>query len=165
MPQLINRVPPGLLSLLEIKSVGQNLVGLGDTLQATLEMREAYYAAVSQPYQDTTAALGAVGFFGGTISSPPPGEIWVFPTIGIATNTIPAATSYRVKWAIAQLGSGIALHSGSNLAVTTGERLFDVDQGPFYVRSGEQLGVFVSGLTLGVAQIFSIYGRRVIVQI
>lgn len=167
MPQLINRIPPGLLSLLGIKGTGLNPVLLADELRPIIDTTEAYYAAVSQPYEDTTAALSTTGFAGGTISSPPPGEIWIFPSvIAKFSAALAAGTTYRVRIAVAQAGSGQLLHIGPDAASgTTGSQPVTSSAGPIYVRPGELLGVFVEAVTLGTAGGCVINGRRVVLQI
>lgn len=167
MPQLINRIPPGLLSLLGIKGTGLNPVLLGDELRAIIDTTEAYYAAVSQPYEDTTAALTVTGFAGGTVASPPPGELWVFPTV-IAKFSAPlaAGTTYRVRVAVAQSGGGQLLHVGADAAAgTVGSQPVTAEAGPIYVRPGELLGVFVEQATLGTAGGCVINGRRLVLTI
>lgn len=167
MPQLINRIPPGLLSLLGIKGTGLNPVLLADELRPIIDTTQAYYAAVSQPYQDVATGLTAVGFFGGTISSPPPGELWVFPsaTVGFGA-ALAAGTTYKVRLAVGQLGSGEILHTGPGVAEgTVGSRPIAPDAGPLYVRPGETLGVWVEAVTLGTAAPVAIFGRRVVLTL
>jgi hypothetical protein len=167
MPQLINRVPPGLLSLLGIKGTGQNPVLLADELVTTLNTTEAYYAAVSQPYQDVVTTPGTVGFFGGTISSPPAGELWVFPNVQCAFGApLAAGTTSKVRLAVAQLGSAEILHASPGVCEgTVASRPLGPDSGPLYVRPGETLGVWVESLTLGTAASVAIFGRRVVLTL
>lgn len=166
MPQLINRVPPGLLSLLGIQSTGRNPVLLADDLQAVLDLTQSYFIGQSQVYGDVTAALGTTGFFSGAVGSPSAGELWVFSQVVIACGVLPAATTYRVRPAVAQVGTGEILHVSSMTASgTAGERPVAATTEPIYVRPNELLGVFVESVTLGTASPFAIYGRRTILRV
>jgi hypothetical protein len=167
VPQLINRVPPGLLSLLGIQSTGRNPVLLADDLQPVLNLTDAYLFAQSVPFADTTAAIGATGFVSGLSSpTPPPGEIWVFSSYTVVfTVPLPAGTTYRVRPCVGETSSGIIVHCGEVASGTVGERPIARSGEPFYVAPGQLVGAYCESVTLGTAQAVALYGRRTILRV
>ena len=75
MPLPINRVPPGLVSLLDVKNYGMNPVQLGDQLNPVLDLGNAYAAANARLLNGTSNAIAAVG----TYSTPAAGSTFVVP--------------------------------------------------------------------------------------
>ena len=83
MPQSLNRIPAGLLSLLQIKSLGRNPSALSDFVQPTLEMSESYFTTLSLRFARASTAGVASADQGTRISliEVPENEIWIPKTL------------------------------------------------------------------------------------
>lgn len=61
MPSVINRVPPGLLSLLDIKAQGENPRFLGDQVTPTFDFWQLYEIEKREPRASAVVGSGTVG--------------------------------------------------------------------------------------------------------
>ena len=102
MPALIQRIPPGLLSFLGLKSTGQNPNVLADTVVPTLNLEHLYLA------QDlrVSSATQNVANAGQSISlAVPNGEAWRVLGIGYSADTLTAPATLKVALKIAPGGA------------------------------------------------------------
>lgn len=106
MASLINRVPPGLLSLLDIKASGQNPTILPDTLVPQLDVTDLYLNGFGEQASVLTAAITANGFWGVTAFDAGPGELIVLTSC--------------VAYVDANLGAGTSLTYALVIADNTG---------------------------------------------
>jgi hypothetical protein len=113
MPSTINRVPPGLLSLLDVKSMGVNPVQLGDQLLPVIELGNQYAAATGQLQTGTTpvaAAPGRVEPSSGYSYRAGPGELLVVSYVCARTTAVLGAgvsARFRVCMYDATLGANV----------------------------------------------------------
>jgi hypothetical protein len=162
MPSQVNRVPPGLLSLLGIKSTGVNPTMLGEELTPTMDLTQMYAAGHAVSLFGTTGVINATGMWdGGGLTQVPAGEFWICDSVCItSTAVLGAGTIYRGRAAVADVTGGIIRVLGPTSGnVTQTERFATQLQGPIYVRPNETIGVFIEGFTAGVAQAFNVSGR------
>jgi hypothetical protein len=150
---LINRVPPGLLSLLDIKALGQNPSELSGVVAPTLDMLDFYLRSYSSLVTDFTAVINAIGFFPVTAFDTQPGEIVVLSGLGvIADSTLAAGTS--VSWcpviADGALGRIIA-KIGEPASGTAGQQLTSGTNEIIILPPQTRIGVMVNTVTLGTA--------------
>lgn len=162
MPQPINRVPPGLLSLLGIKSLGMNPAQLADELRGILDLTQLYTEAANETIFGTTPAVNAVGQFEftntGTRAKPNPGELWVVRRVAVApTAALGAGTTYNVQLCTihstygqvtGMIGQPISATVGASPATGSTEGV------PFLVSANTSIALWCNSLTLGVAANF-----------
>jgi len=148
MPSLINRVPPGLLSLLGIKALGQNPSVLGDLLQAHLDVTSLYLNAFADVTANTTTAFNSPGIQGPSGFTVPPGEMWVVTrAAGYTGANLPAATTVRCRMSVYDTVSQRLQYVGPSTTATTGERLSCALDGPVVLTSGEAVQVYCESFT------------------
>lgn len=151
MPQLINRVPPGLLSLLDIKALGQNPSVLSDLVQPTIDLSSFYYRIFSSMITDFTAVPAAVGFQPVTAFDAGPGEILICAGLGcIADSALAAGTTVRWTPVIADQATGRVLSQvAPEASGTAGEQPYTGTDEIVALGPGTRLGVMIESLTLG----------------
>lgn len=151
MPSLINRVPPGLLSLLGIKSLGQNPQFLPDTVQVTLAMERLYVSGFAAREVSSTGAFASPGFKA-TSLAPNPGELMVLDGIcGYSLAALGAGTTLKFKIVIADNASGTPTAVLSETASgTAGEIPSCGSDRLVVVPAGSVLGIHVDQLVVGV---------------
>lgn len=147
MPSLINRVPPGLLSLLGIKALGQNPSVLSDTIAAEIDVAPLYLQAFSELVANSTTPFTTTGIVGGLVVVPA-GEMWIVNRAACyAGAVIGAATTCRIKLVVYESVSQRILLTSEASTATTGERFLCSLQGPLVLSSGEQVAVFCESFT------------------
>lgn len=148
MPQQVNRVPPGLISLLGIKGSGQNPQLLADLITPTLDVTQAYLAGFSDRLQVDTAAVTARGILGSSGQlSPGPGEIFAVNEC-VAVNLGAAASTLRIRLCLYDTGTGNIFAASPDAASSAAnEWAISAWHGPLYVPSGFDLGVVVESFT------------------
>lgn len=163
MPSQVNRVPPGLLSLLGIKASGQNPSILPDTLTPTLELLDLYMAGNAQEVVASTSAVNLVGIWGVASLQPGPGELYLVERMSVSTTTaLAAGTTYEVQPMLYEASTGARRYTvGPRVGATVGQVFCTASERPFIVTPGYRLGAFVSVATLGVAQQFAVAVRYV----
>lgn len=151
MPSLINRVPPGLLSLLDIKALGQNPSLLSDTVQPTLDVLNFYARSYGQLVTDFSNIPAAVGFLPVTAFDAGPGEIVICAGVCIiADATLAAGTTVRWRGVVADAATGRLVSTvGERVNAAAGEQLSSGTDELVIVPTGNRLGVMVEQLTLG----------------
>jgi len=161
VPGLINRVPQGLLSLLDLKAQGENAKELSYQLFTVLEALDFYLAPIREIVTDTETVPGT-GPDGDPNLSPPAGQIWFVRQFGVfSTADLAVGATLQVVAGILPL-SGVFLPMGdlSNLAAV-GERVASSVPDQFILQSGQQLGYFttVFGGAPGVVRITASIAR------
>lgn len=153
MPSLINRVPPGLLSLLGIKAMGENPVVLSDQLQPTLELSDLYAGANAIRLNGSTGNITGTGLFQVTALQPPSGEIWVVSSCCYRTNAaLAAATTIRGRAVVHDVSLGVPVYADSGtLTGTTGEQPSMGWARPVIIPPGYGVGVFIDAAIIGTA--------------
>lgn len=154
MPQLINRVPPGLLSLLGIKSLGQNPSLLADQVAPILELGNFYLGASSQIVGTTTGTVNATGIWAVAAIQPNPGELIICSSLFCSTAAnLAAATTIRFVPVVFNVQSGLPISSPSaRLASgTAGERPSSGWEQAVVIAPGQCAGIWVDSITLGTA--------------
>jgi len=151
MPSLVNRVPPGLLSLLGIKAGGQNPAILPDTLQPTLELLELYIAGNAQETLQLTSAVNLPGIWGIVSPAPGPGEIYYVERFSVGILSVLAAgTVYRVQPAIYDASAANKVWTfGPPVSAAAGEIFNCASDRPFILPAGYRLAAMVSQYTAG----------------
>lgn len=153
MPALINRAPPGLLSLLDLKAMGENPSRLADTVSPTLDMLDFYLRAYSSLVTDFTGLLNATGFFPVTAFDTNPGEVVVLGGLGvIADSVLAAGTTIGLcpVMADAALGRVIA-KVGEPVSATAAQQFTTGTNDIIILPPQTRLGVVVNNVTLGTA--------------
>lgn len=150
MPSLINRVPPGLLSLLGIKALGQNPSVLGDLLQAHLDVTSLYLNAFADVTAATTTAFSSPGIQGPSGFTVPPGEMWVVTrACAYTSSALAAATAARVRMAVYDTVQQRLQLVGEAASGIAGERMSCALDGPIVLTSGEAVQVYCEAFTAG----------------
>lgn len=159
MPSLVNRVPPGLLSLLGIKALGVNPSVLPDELTSTIELLDLYAAANSTIGQFPTAVVGAVGLFAGTGGTVPAGKLWLVSNVTVVTTaTLAAGTTYvdiTPVWYEAGLPR-VMTFGQVKAGGTAGQRIAVGSDTPVILPPNASVGLHCGGVTLGTSQAFYI---------
>lgn len=101
MAQNLNRIPAGLLSYFQIKSLGQNPSAFEDNVRPTLDLREFYNTSLGLQIATESQSLVDVGDRDTTIAeiTIPSNEIWICRGIQSTANcTAFAANEYVVGY-------------------------------------------------------------------
>lgn len=145
MPSMINRVPQGLLSLLDMKSGGKNAQELSQTLISVLDATDFYLASKREFLSAQIAP--ALGWNSSSTLSPAPGEIWLVRTLCAFSNAdIAAAATLQISVGLVPVG-GAATIGGMGLGISsgvfsTGQRAMSVFPQSFFLQPGDQLGFY-----------------------
>lgn len=160
----INRVPPGLLSLLAIKSLGQNPSLLSDTVQPSIELYKLYSGVYAEEMQATVSAPANVGIHTANAAVPGPGEIWIVSEFTLTpTAALAAGTTYGNICPVMVSRSSNAVYSldpGTVQTASAGQQLC-IGVRDFILPTNFTLGMFVGNLTLGTALDWYVFARFV----
>jgi len=152
LKQYINRVPPGLLSLLDIKSMGQNPVGLAEDLRAQLDVTSLYVGAVATARQGQTNAFGVPGLFPtatGFSFVAQPGEILILERcVLVAAAVLGAGQSYRVRLAVSD-SAGVMTYVSPAASGGPGERPATSAERVLILQPGSQLQLWIESSVAG----------------
>jgi len=153
MPSLINRVPPGLLSLLGIKAMGENPVVTTDELRPTIELLNFYVGPNSTRLNGSTGNITGTGLFQVTALAPPTGEIWLVDSCCYRTNAVlAAATTIRGRAVVHDVSLGVPVYADSGtLSGTTGEIPSMGWSRPVIIGPGYGVGIFIDSAVIGTA--------------
>lgn len=144
---LINRVPRGLLSLLDLKAQGENARELSYQLTTVIEALDFYLAAFREIVTDTETVPGT-GPDGDPNLSPPAGQIWFVRQFGVfSTADLPVGATLQIMAGVVPI-SGLFIPLG-NLSdrAAVGERVSSSVPDQFVLQPGEQLGYFTNVFT------------------
>lgn len=157
MPLPINRVPPGLLSLLDTKSGGVNPLVLSDELSGSLELLPFYAAATGQQYNGDSVAAAAVGQLAplgaGDNMRVPASQLWVVPFFNVRSGAVLAGGNCNVCLCVYNTSLGSLIWSSPNQAFVAGERVCIGTDRTLVLGPGYGLGIHISGMT-AAAQVF-----------
>jgi hypothetical protein len=155
MPSTINRVPPGLLSLLDVKSMGVNPVQLGDQLLPVIELGNQYAAATGQLLTGTTPAAAAPGRVepsSGYSYRAGPGELLVVSYIcGRTSAALGAGVSCRFRICVYDATLGANVFGGTVISGSVGELPQASTDRVLFVPPGFGIGVQVEQIAGGNA--------------
>lgn len=143
----INRVPAGLLSILDMKARGQNPRSLAEQVIGTVELGQQYLLQNRVWVSGNSAAVNAPGPFS-TITVPS-NEYWYINRVLARTGVnLAAATEYRVGVSLQRSNVAGAV---IGTAITLDPTLFEVGMRPavftdrpFWASPGDALGVWCS---------------------
>jgi hypothetical protein len=162
MPSQINRVPPGLLSLMDIKALGRNPDLLLDEVRPVFELREFYTRIYTQSEGTALLAVATPGAHAFTGITAGPGEVVLVSGLCVFTSAALAAlTEIRFRAAVilnstpavpiticGDLAEGVAADipvSGNNDLVV--------------IPPGHSLGFVVERIRLGTAPDMTVWAR------
>lgn len=150
----INRVPVGLLGLLDLKAQGENPAQMNPFVQATLELRDLYAlqtrATLSQA--STVTGLGVTGAPAFANLVVPQGEVWLVYAITAHLSAPPlgagATAQYSVGFVTNDTGRFVALGSPSPSYATGADGIANFD-GAVILQPGDSPNVYVTVQTGG----------------
>jgi len=159
----INKVPAGLLSLLQIQAVGENPKVLNDVVQPVIDLTAMYSRDPSFVLSRDTTGINATLIFSWPNVAPPQGQMWVFENLNLhCTAALGAGTTLRGRACVFEVATTAVLHFIADttgvLSGTTGERPCAGIRGPVIVRHGQQLGFFVEAIVGAGAPIVRLTG-------
>ncbi len=149
MPRFLNRVPQGFLSLLDMKSGGENAKELGYVLQTQIDVLDFYLAPITNNVSASIASAG-VGLLVSALG-PAPGEVWLVRqcnavmNAAIAAGTIAFSIGFRPQ---NQAGIFVGLGPESKTG-GAGEAPASSSFTPCVLQPGDVLGAWISTWTVG----------------
>lgn len=151
MPLPINRVPPGLVSLLDVKNYGMNPVQLADQLSPTLDLGNAYAAANAQVVYGATAGLAAVGTFAPTAAGDnfrvPAGQLWIVEKIAITPQAaLGAGNTLTFAVCVYEITNGFVLYAGRPVSGAVGDRPIGSTDRQLIVPAGQAIGLIIESI-------------------
>jgi hypothetical protein len=168
VPQPINRVPPGLLSLLDIKSLGVNPVQLADQMSPVIDLANLYIESISTTRSGVTATVNSTGAKSpatGFSFQPGAGEIFVLTKAAVAGSAQnPSATTYRIQACVYDNALGPVLEVGNPVEGNAGDWVAASINRPLILTPGQGFGLFVADVTLGTAITFQISAQVAILR-
>lgn len=157
MPLPINRIPPGLLSLLDIKSSGVNPLTLGDNLIGSIDLNAAYIAGLASTRFGVTLAIAttgaqAIGGGSGFNFAVGPGQLMIADKFAIrASAALGAGVAYSFRACVYDSNLGVVVHVGPLSTGTVGDLPIAGFDGPVYVAAGYSIGMYVEDFLIGGA--------------
>jgi hypothetical protein len=166
MPRPYNRYPLGLLGLLDAKVRGQTPNELGEITQPVVELGPFLLAQGAEVLTDNTAAIAAnVNLGAAALLTAPQDEVWYVHAFSARANAVlGAATTVRFQplhqtaLAIGTATAGL-FTLAPGITATTGERPASSAKHPIIIAPGDQLGVLVTELILGVAFTMALHAK------
>lgn len=146
----VNRVPPALASLLDIKG-GDSPRFLAETIAPTLDLVNFYANAQTQTMNGSTAAIAAVGIAAFVVSLAGAGEVLYIEKACVFANALGAGTSIRYRFGVYDIALAELIWVGPATSGAATERPCAEVTRPLIVQPGQGLCAFVEALTLGVA--------------
>lgn len=160
MPSNINSYPPGLLSLLGIKALGQYPSVLPDTVQPTIDLNQFYFgygATFVKEDTDTAQPIGQKGFNIGTAGV---GELLIITSGALYFSTLAVGTGITIRPEVYHLATGTRTWAGEAATAAAGQQLL-VGFENVVVPPGFRFGYEVTALTGAVVQPCT-FGARVL---
>lgn len=167
MPSRINRVPPGLLSYLELKAQGRTPDTFPDVLQPVINLAE-YYELPRWQQLNSVRNIAASGsstssFVGFVV---PATEVWLVLDYSVTTSlavgdTLAGLSLWIQRWGTGgvsqevgyNLGNAVTGAAGGNSAASFGRR--------FFLRSNDVVGFRYSGLVTAAGTNFTGYATYI----
>ncbi len=154
----INRIPPGLLSLLDANTGGQNPLSLHEELSGTVELGPQYLAASGQLRSGTTGAAAAPGRVESLLFRAQPGEILALTYAYAAPSAVLAAgVSCRFRLCIYDYGIGGNVWGGTVISGSPTELPVASTDRVLFIPPGYGVGVMVEQMA-GAGTTFVING-------
>lgn len=155
MPSLVNRLPPGLLSLLGIKALGVNPSILPDELTPNLDVTALYLNGNAESVSGATNSVTADGVFTVAATLVPAGELWVVNSAALySTAALAAGTTYTFSLGLWESYNSRVVRTGPIVSATAGQRPYTAIDGPFILTPGDQLALFCQTYIAGTARAF-----------
>jgi len=108
----INRLPSGLLGMVDVKAMGKNPSRLGDVVIPELDITPFYQASDRQKFISTPVAIGAAGFFPTNLVVPQ-NKAWVIEAVWVIIDTpIPGGTT-KVAFTPVMIYNNVTIWSGN----------------------------------------------------
>jgi hypothetical protein len=152
---LINRVPSGLLGLLDLKAQGENPAQLAAHVQATIDLRD-FYALATRGTISQASTLTALGNTAGIFLNltVPQGELWLVTgmTAHLSAPPLGAAATFAaaVGYIPADVGRFVALGPTCPVIATGADFVAEQDAGgTYFLQPGDQPQVYASTFTGG----------------
>lgn len=150
MPQLIQRAPLGLLSLLDSKAGGIAPNALSDLVQPTVELLPLYGLSVRRKVNLSIAAAGVVVGFnlvGSGLGIVPSGETWrLLNLTGVSNNVVAGGMNWSVGYANPSSQFSMI---GQQIANPTGIRSAAGGECDRWLEPGSYLGIWVASPAAG----------------
>lgn len=163
MPSPIQRLPPGLLSLLGIQTAGQNPQSLSDIITGTIDLGRLYLEGFALPEAAATNAPAAPGFFlvNGPLLLPGPGEILLCNGISAtAQAAIGAGVTMSYKLAITQnIVGGVFATFGETITAGAGAIPATGTTDLIFIPPGFSPGIYVDSITGGAGPAFAVRSK------
>jgi hypothetical protein len=157
MPRPYNRYPLGLLGLLDAKVRGQTPNELGEITQPVVELGPFLLAQGAEVLTDNTAAIAANVNLGAAALLTAPFSARANAVLGAAT-TVRFQPLHQTALAIGTATAGL-FTLAPGITATTGERPASSAKHPIIIAPGDQLGVLVTELILGVAFTMALHAK------
>lgn len=161
-PIPIQRVPPGLLDLLSMKSTGQNPTFLSGEVAPSLDLTDLYRISRFEEISGVTNAITLGGVWGSTTWAPAPGELWYVDNLScVRGSALAAGTAYRMRLALYNVNSGALLAVSQNSVTTATGEFIALGWGDagVWIQPGQSAAVFVEQITVGTPVAVTICGR------
>lgn len=153
-PNTVQRIPRGLLELLNMKGAGQLPSELAGALVPTIDVRDLYAADLFQAFTCNTNVANLTGLWGSaTVGSQtvPAGELWVGRRLTVTSTDMAVGEAYNVRLAITranfamtELSDVVATASGAGTRIGLGW-----DLNGMLLRPQDSWGIFVTQITAG----------------
>lgn len=149
MTGIVNRVPVGLLDLLDMKSRGQTPRELSSQVQAGIDIAPLYYSDLEEAVAAVDAGVAAIGLT--TSLAVPQDEIWFVRQMSVSTTTGAGEAISFAPWFFTTLNRpGGGFYSGALgvpmvLAASSTGAAFS--NNPFWAQAGDRLGFIVNSIT------------------
>jgi hypothetical protein len=158
----INRVPQGLLSLLDMKARGQNPRLLSSEAALSIEAFQLYGLQLRRRLRFNTAAIGVVGPQFPAAAVVPQNEVWLLLAQSLVISALGAGTTYTIAPIVrVQNDDGTSGEHLTNypLTFTAGQYVNcgGILAQPLWLPPGSSMGITCQGVTLGVASAFQIF--------
>lgn len=136
----INRVPAGLLALLDMKARGQNPRELAPQLLGTVELLDLYLSQNRRT--DSGAVSSAISPTNVTTFTVPQDQLWYAYGIGISSSVAVSAHGVVATVLRNTLGGSVVVHRlGAPHAFLAGDAVSAGWPGPFLFQPGDKIGI------------------------
>jgi|NOAtaT_7_FD_contig_51_2407701_length_933_multi_3_in_0_out_0_1 hypothetical protein len=142
---IIATPPRGLISLFGIRDMGAVPNDLSNTVVPTIDITE--FALVNRETVGFgNVAVNAVGNWAlGSTATVPPGEMWYVHSFTLTVNTVGAGFNVRFRPVVWEAGTPFV--RGPSVAAAAGESSTTGTDRMFLVTAGQQMQVWVEGIT------------------
>lgn len=146
----INRVPKGLLGLLDLKTQGDNPAQMVPQVQPTLDLRD-FYAQGTRDTLSSAIAVGALGLFTPPALVVPQGEEWLLYGMSAVMSAPPIAVGATLALSIgvapAEAASRFVAMENMDRVGVAGEDICLGWTGAYWLGPGDSPGFWVTTFT------------------